>query len=106
LFAHQAKEKIWMEKIPSGLSSWGANGFTPLESRLTNVLALFPFTTNKILVGTAKDGLFLLDENGKASPWNLNPQLNQLLKEAQINNGIQIDEDTFAFGTIKNGIFI
>ena len=58
------------------------------------------------MVGTAKDGLFLLDENGKASPWNLNPQLNQLLKEAQINNGIQIDEDTFAFGTIKNGIFI
>lgn len=106
LFAHQTKNKIWLEKIPSGLSIWGANGFTPLESRLTNVLALLPFSATEILVGTAKDGLFLLNEKGNASPWNVNPRLNQLLKEAQINNGIQIDENIFAFGTIKNGIII
>lgn len=106
LFAHQAGERIWLEKIPSGLSAWGPHGFTPLETRLTNVLVLLPFGNNEILVGTAKDGLFLLDENGKAFPWNTNSQLNQLLKEAQINNGIKIDDNTFAFGTIKNGIFI
>src|SRR5690606_33875331 len=106
LFAHQAAERIWLEKIPSGLSVWGPNGFTPLETRLTNVLVLLPFSANEILVGTAKEGLFLLNENGKATPWNTNSQLSQLLKEAQINNGIKIDNNTFAFGTIKNGIFI
>lgn len=106
LFAHQVDERIWLEKIPSGLSRWDSNGFIPLESRLTNVLALLPFSNNELLVGTAKDGLFLLHENGKAQPWNINPRLNQLLKEAQINNGICIDEQTYAFGTIKNGIFI
>ncbi|MBD1421423.1 helix-turn-helix and ligand-binding sensor domain-containing protein [Sphingobacterium chuzhouense] len=106
LFAHQATERIWLEKIPSGLSAWGPNGFTPLETRLTNVLVLLPFSANEILVGTAKEGLFLLNENGKATPWNTNSQLSQLLKEAQINNGIKIDNNTFAFGTIKNGIFI
>jgi len=106
LFAHKTGDHIWLEKIPSGLSSWGPNGFTPLETRLTNVLVLLPFGTNEILVGTAKNGLFLLNTNGTASPWNTNSQLSQLLKEAQINNGIKIDDNTFAFGTIKNGIFI
>lgn len=106
LFAHHAKGRIWLEKIPSGLSAWGLNGFTPLETRLTNVLVLLPFGSDEMLVGTAKDGLFLLNEHGTATPWNTNSQLNQLLKEAQINNGIKIDDNTFAFGTIKNGIFI
>lgn len=106
LFAHQARERIWLEKIPSGLSIWGRNGFIPLETRLTNVLVLLPFNENETLVGTAKDGLFLLNDNGKAAPWNTNPLLNEILKEAQINNGIQIDNNTFALGTIKNGILI
>lgn len=106
LFAHQSDQGIWIERIPGGLSLWGSTGFTALESRLTNVLALLPFSPTEMLVGTAKDGLFILHENGKATPWEVNPLLNQLLKEAQINNGIRIDTHTFAFGTIKNGIFI
>ena len=106
LFAHQIHDRVWMEKIPSGLSSWGTNGFKPLETRLTNVLVLLPFSDNTTLIGTAKEGLFLLNEQGQAIPWNIDPSLNKQLQEAQINNGIQIDANTFALGTIKNGIFI
>jgi len=106
LFAHQVGKKIWVEKIPTGLSTWSPAGFIPLETRLTNVLVVLPFSAKEMLVGTAKEGLFILHENGKALPWNVNPQLNQLLQEAQIDNGIKIDDRTFAFGTIKNGIFI
>src|SRR5690606_38992904 len=46
-----------------------------VESRLTNVLALLPFNPTEMLVGTAKDGLFILHENGKATPWEVNPLL-------------------------------
>ncbi|PRD56382.1 helix-turn-helix and ligand-binding sensor domain-containing protein [Sphingobacterium gobiense] len=106
LFAHQAGEYVWVEKIPSGLNTWGDSGFTPLKTRLHNVLVFLPFDIHHILVGTAKDGLFLLSENGEASPWYPESPLNQFLKEAQINNGVKIDDNTFAFGTIKNGIFI
>lgn len=106
LFAHQTEQHVWLEKIPSGLSIWTPKGFKPLETRLTNVLTLLPFSEDEVLVGTSKDGLFLLNENGKAAPWHADSPLNQLLKEAQINNGIKINDNTFAFGTIKKGIFI
>src|SRR5690606_2296979 len=90
----QSDQGIWIERIPGGLSLWGSTGFTALESRLTNVLALLPFNPTEMLVGTAKDGLFILHENGKATPWEVNPLLNQLLKEAQINNGNSIRDKT------------
>ncbi|MFD1770509.1 helix-turn-helix and ligand-binding sensor domain-containing protein [Sphingobacterium suaedae] len=106
LFAHQVKNKLWIEKIPSGLQSWSYAGFKSLSTPLSNILSILPFSDNEQLVGTAKQGLFLLRDNGEIVPWNANSTVNKLLKEAQLNNGIKIDDQTFAFGTIKNGIFI
>jgi ligand-binding sensor domain-containing protein/DNA-binding CsgD family transcriptional regulator len=106
LFAHQVADKFWIEKIPSGLHHWSANKFTPLLSKLTNVLAVLPLRQDTYLIGTAKDGLFMLKQNGEAAPWNSDKLINKLLKESQLNNGIKLNDSTFAFGTIKNGIFI
>src|SRR5690606_29969225 len=105
LFAHQVKNEVWIEKIPSGLQLWQNDKFYPLKPTLGNVLTMLPFE-HETLVGTAKNGLFVLKDNRSITPWTLNPTINNLLKESQINNGIRIDEHTFALGTIKNGIFI
>ncbi|WDF67390.1 triple tyrosine motif-containing protein [Sphingobacterium oryzagri] len=106
LFAHQVNEHIWMERIPSGLESWSTRGFSPIKSKLSNVLSILPFSEGQYLVGTAKDGLYLLSENGDVSPWKTDAPISKLLKEAQLNNGVRISNDLYAFGTIKNGIFI
>lgn len=106
LFAHQIDNKIWIEKIPSGLQNFDNNRFQPIENKLSNVLTILPFDKDKHLIGTAKDGLFLLNNNGSVQKWEPNNTIDQILKEAQINNGLKIGDNLFAFGTIKNGIFI
>ncbi|WP_037501690.1 triple tyrosine motif-containing protein [Sphingobacterium deserti] len=106
LFAHQVDKTIWMERIPSGLERWNGREFAKLQANLRNVLTVLPFDREQLLVGTAKEGLYLLDANGNASPWKPESVVNKLLKEAQLNNGLKIDDNTFAFGTIKNGVFI
>ncbi|TDS17508.1 ligand-binding sensor domain-containing protein [Sphingobacterium paludis] len=106
LFAHQVDKTIWMERIPSGLERWNGKDFAKLSSSLRNVLTVLPFDGQQFLVGTAKQGLYLLDANGRAEAWKPESAVNTLLKEAQLNNGLKIDGNTFAFGTIKNGIFI
>jgi len=106
LFAHKVNHKIYIEKIPSGLQIWEENGFKPLQSSLSNVHTALSFDDEQVLLGTSKNGLFLLQANGQIIKWKLDPALDWLLVEAQINNGIKINDHTFAFGTIKNGIFI
>lgn len=106
LFAHQVNEKIWMERIPSGLETWSALGFSPIKTKLSNVLSILPFNTDEYLVGTAKNGLYLLSANGSVNSWKPDAPISKLLKESQLNNGLSINGQLFAFGTIKNGIFI
>ncbi|MCY4778968.1 triple tyrosine motif-containing protein [Sphingobacterium sp. UT-1RO-CII-1] len=106
LFMHKNKRDIFIEKIPSGLQRWHNGQFEPLAEKISNVLAILPIENNKLLLATAKEGLFIMQENGNITPWLINPDIHQLLKDAQINNGLKIDDQTIALGTIKNGIFL
>lgn len=106
LFAHQIGTNLWIEKIPSGLQKLTTNTIIPISNRLSNIMTILPTAGNEYLVGTAKEGLFLMNNEGTIRKWNLNPQVDRILQEAQINNGIKISEDIYTFGTIKNGIFI
>ncbi|MFD2965858.1 two-component regulator propeller domain-containing protein [Sphingobacterium bambusae] len=106
LFAHQVGNSRWIERIPAGLEKWSGKTFSSLQSQLSNVMSILPFDEQQFLVGTAKQGLYLLSADGNAQLWKPESTINNLLREAQLNNGLKIDENTFAFGTIKNGIFI
>src|SRR5690606_3059875 len=106
LFAHQIGTNLWIEKIPSGLQKLTTNTIIPISDRLSNIMTILPTAGNEYLVGTAKEGLFLMNNEGTIRKWNLNPEVDRILQEAQINNGIKISEDIYTFGTIKNGIFI
>lgn len=106
LFAHQLQNSLWIEKIPSGLQRLSLNSIEPISSQISNVMTILPYKGNNYLLGTAKDGLYTMNDKGELQQWNVNPQINVILKETQINNGVQITESIYAFGTIKNGIFI
>lgn len=106
LFAHQVGTNLWIEKIPSGLQKLTPTSIVPISDQINNIMTILPTAENNYLVGTAKEGLFIMNNDGTIRKWNLNPQLDAILKEAQINNGIKISEQIYAFGTIKNGIFI
>jgi DNA-binding CsgD family transcriptional regulator/ligand-binding sensor domain-containing protein len=108
LFAHAARNRIFVELIPSGLYELKGKQLTKLADRNQfgsgNIMSMLPFGDNEILLATAKSGLFILQKDGQIRPWQ--NQAHTPLQQAQLNNGIQLDSIHYAFGTILNGIFL
>lgn len=108
LFAFQANKRIFIEKLPSGLHELKNNKLIPIagKDRLKghNILSILPFDDHSYLIATAKAGLFLMDKDGAINPWNNDS--NEELKNVQINNGIQLLNQYYVYGTILNGIYI
>src|SRR5690606_19747403 len=94
--------------IPSGLHELVGSALVPIGGKEglsgANVLSMLPFGDGSILIGTAKAGLFLMDSRGSISAWTNEAQ--DLLRAAQLNNGLCVSTDNFAFGTILNGVVI
>jgi len=68
-----------------------------------NIETIVPFDENHVIIGTAKNGLYLYD--GKtAVPWA--KEASDFLAENFIFCGTQINKKHFAFGSIRNGVLI
>ncbi len=106
LFLHRAGKKYIVEKLNKGLFELKGSqlAFIPGSDQLkSGILSILPFPGGKYLIGTSKEGLFLYD--GKAIiPWQA--PANDFLKRYQLNNGVVIPGNYFAFGTILNGVVI
>lgn len=57
---------------------------------------------NDLLIGTKLSGCYIFRED-RLSPWET--ELNNELKQQQLNKMIKLDTGKIAFGTIKNGIY-
>ncbi|TSA32586.1 MAG: hypothetical protein D4R64_15715 [Porphyromonadaceae bacterium] len=68
-----------------------------------NIETIIPFDETHVIIGTAKNGLYLYD--GKtAVPWA--KEASDFLAENFIFCGTQIKKKYFAFGSIRNGVLI
>lgn len=67
-----------------------------------NVWTMLPFNDQKTLIGTTKNGLYIL-ENNEVKKWNVS--VNQFLIENQIYCATRV-KGYFAIGTILNGLLI
>jgi ligand-binding sensor domain-containing protein/DNA-binding CsgD family transcriptional regulator len=107
LFTHQVDKRILVEVIDNGLFEIKGNKLEKLNGSesigKSGVYAILPFKNNRLLIATSKNGLFLFDGN-KFQPFE--NEANNLLKTYQINNGVKLMSNYFAFGTILNGIVI
>lgn len=108
LFSFQANKRVFVEKLPSGLHELKGSNLIPISGKDLikgqNILSILPFDNHNFLIGTAKAGLFLMDSKGGIKSWN--NDINEELKNAQINNGIKLLNHYYVFGTILNGIYI
>ena len=75
--------------------------FPRAEVNNDNVVGVLPFR-EKILVVTAKNGLFLFDGE-KVSPWNIS--CSDMLKTSVTNRAVMMRDSTYIIGTTSNGIF-
>jgi hypothetical protein len=67
------------------------------------VSTVLPFGNNGLLIGTARDGIFVCD-NQKFKEWATPTQT--LSRDFQLNKGVQLTNGNYAFGTILNGIYL
>lgn len=108
LFPHQIDDRLYFEQIPSGLYLLKDKKLVAVKDKdflkNKNILSILPYDANTYLLGTAHHGLFFLDKNGSIRSWNT--ESSAVLAKAQINNGVSLSQDQYAFGTIKNGVYI
>ncbi|ADY52726.1 Two component regulator three Y domain-containing protein [Pseudopedobacter saltans DSM 12145] len=107
LFLHKVGRKFFVEVINRGLYELKGNKILPINGSeflgQTGILSMLPFENQKILIGTAKNGLFLYD-GSKFEKWE--NKADDYLKTYQLNNGVKVFEDYYAFGTILKGVVI
>ncbi len=108
LFGHQVGYNLYFEQIPSGLHRWSNNRLEqiPDAAKLNgmNILSMLPFHDHQTLIATANHGLFLMSPTGSIKPFPT--AADNSLKRYQINNGVKLFADQYAFGTIQNGVYI
>jgi len=108
LFGFNVNGKIFFEQIPSGLHEFKQNGLVQIKEKHkimgVNILSMLSFTSTEVLIGTDKNGIFKMRSDGSIEPWPNEAQ--DLLKKYQINNGVKLFGNQYAFGTIQNGIII
>lgn len=107
LFLLKSKDNYYIEGSNKGLYQLKGNKLffieNSIEAGVRGVLTILPLPNGNMIVGTAKNGLFLFDGE-KFTPWAT--QASDFLKTYQLNNGALVFNNYFAFGTILNGVII
>ncbi|MHC1778402.1 MAG: triple tyrosine motif-containing protein [Lentimicrobium sp.] len=74
----------------------------PLFQR-DEVKCMMEISPGKLLIGTFNSGIFVLDGT-TLSPWE--SELNKELIENGVFSGIRLENGSYAFGTVRNGLYI
>ncbi len=73
------------------------------------IYSMLPYPENKILIATREKGLMLMDEkqslNDSAIHF-LNSKINTYLINDQVYGGVMLNNGSYAFATLKNGVLI
>ncbi|MBC7654247.1 MAG: transcriptional regulator [Oligoflexus sp.] len=105
LFLFKVGKKYFIETANNGIYELVNDKLKLLNGSegISGVLSILPYGDNAMLIGTAKNGLFLYDGN-QFKKWGL--EASDFLKTYQLNNGVSIFNKYFAYGTILNGVII
>ncbi len=67
------------------------------------IRSIIPYSRDTFLIATSNEGLFLMSEQ-KLEPWDT--FVNDHLKKNNVYKAIVVSDDNFAFGSIRNGVYI
>lgn len=67
------------------------------------IISIIPFINNSVLIGTVKHGFYIYD-GFSVQKWD--SEAGDFIQQNDLNAGIQIDDNRYAFGTIQNGLII
>ena len=111
LFVHEVRNRFFVEVIDNGL--YELNLDKPLKQQFVlikgseflgnqSINTILPYQENELLIGTNK-GIYIYDfQNFRA----LNKQTNDFISQNQLNKGLYLGNNLYAFGTILDGVII
>ncbi|BAX82602.1 triple tyrosine motif-containing protein [Labilibaculum antarcticum] len=106
-FSFMVRDQFYVREQKKGLCKLDGSSLDVLKGgelfANIEIVSMLPFSNNTILIATALDGLFLYDGT-QISTWN--NELSQLFKRNQVFTGLAIGDSMFAFGTVRNGLYI
>lgn len=106
LFVYEVRGRFFLEILDKGLFEMKEDRFEFIRGseflQKESVHTVLPIRENGLLIGTNK-GIYVY-ENQHFSEFN--NATNQFILQNQLNCGLQIDSERYAFGTILNGIII
>lgn len=107
LFLEKVNGKQLVGVLGNGLYELKKGQFSLLKGSeflgKVEVPVLLPYQASAMLVGTNNEGLFIGDTTGFRA---LDSEASRFLKAYQLNKGIQLNDSTYAFGSILNGIIL
>ncbi|MBN1131592.1 MAG: hypothetical protein JXR52_08385 [Bacteroidales bacterium] len=102
----RVNDRIFIHVIGSGLHELKNNLLSPVRGAGflagDEIKVVLPFESDKLLVGAARNGLFIYDGE-RFEPLSI-PEA-EIIRQAEINNGL-LAGDHYFIGTIANGLFI
>lgn len=106
LFLLKVRDELWVQEMHGVLYRIVNNRLKKVEGsdifRNMDVRVILPFTSNKYLIGTASNGIYLYDGK-KFTMWN--NSLSETLHRDELNCGILSTWGTYFLGTILRGIY-
>jgi ligand-binding sensor domain-containing protein/DNA-binding CsgD family transcriptional regulator len=108
MFMRNVRNRLFIQFLNKGLYELIDNKFVKLAGSeifaSSVVTSILPFSENRILITTSKQGLFIWDK-GKFSEWKI--AIADDLKQSIINKAVVLSADSsFAFGTISKGLYV
>lgn len=105
LFMHKVNNRLLVQVLDKGLY-WFNKGYFEFitgseQFRNIKIHALIPFTNKEMLICTEKSGIYTFNENQFAY-WNT--PVSRYLSYSTCNAAKKLNDDTFVFGTILDGI--
>jgi ligand-binding sensor domain-containing protein len=104
---HRVNNQLYVVDIDHGLMQVKDDGLLPISNHpvfsrneITGMLAL---NNNDLLICTSGEGVFVWDGQ-KLFPWE--SLINEALTEYNLFSALKLSDGSFAFGTIRNGVFI
>ncbi len=106
-FMHDVRGDLYVVDREKGLMLLENDTLTPVTDHPVvlqhEIACIMPMSRGDLLIGTSSEGFFMWDGE-ELSPWD-NP-VNEQLKQYSVYSGIRLSDNTYAIGTISNGVYI
>lgn len=108
LYTYQIRDHFYVQVLGKGLFRISENEtLEPVSDApfLTTkrITLMLPYGTREILMGTEREGLFIMDPmTGSLSAFHT--AADPLLKNGEVNAGVKLGDDLYAIGTIGEGV--